>query len=53
MPGGGFIKIARIFQSAVKELEKEKKDTVLHWTSFILHRFWLFFMPAKDAKSLA
>ena len=53
VPAGGFINIARIFQSAVKELDKDEKDTVLHWTSFILHGFWFFFMPAKDAKPLA
>ncbi|MCJ1282851.1 hypothetical protein MMC26_002177 [Xylographa opegraphella] len=53
VPAGGFINIARIFQSAVKELDKDEKDTVLHWTSFILHGFWLFFVPAPDAKPLA
>ena len=53
VPDGGFIKIARLFQSAVKELEKEKKDTVLHWTSCILQGFWVLIMYAKDAKPLA
>ncbi len=53
VPAGGFINIARIFQSAVIELDKDEKDIMLHWTSFLLHGFWSFFMPDKDAKPLA
>jgi CHAT domain-containing protein len=53
VPVGGFVNIARIFQSAVLELDKDENDTVLHWTSFILHGFWFFFVPVKDAMPLA
>ena len=61
MPDGGFINIAKIFQSAIIELDQSamteldevKQRILLHWTSFILHGFWSFFVPAKDVEPLA
>jgi len=51
--GGGFINLAKVFQSAVKELalcEMRESDAadlepMLHWTSFVVHGFWDFFVP--------
>ncbi len=51
--GGGFVNLAKVFQSAVKELasyeekESDAADVVpkLHWTSFVVHGFWDFFVP--------
>lgn len=37
---GGFINIAKIFQSVVKALDKDEKDTVFSWKSFTVHSLW-------------
>ena len=42
---GGFLNLARIFQEAVRGLNDEEKDPMGHWISFVLHGFWLFFVP--------
>lgn len=55
--GGGFVNLARVFQSAVKELalyEQRESDAadldpMLHWTSFVVHGFWDFFVPQTAA----
>lgn len=43
--GGGFVDLARIFQRAVMERARDGTDGMLHWTSFVLHGFWMLYLP--------
>ena len=44
--GGGFVDLARVFQKAVmKRGDEEERDGLLHWTAFVLHGFWQFWVP--------
>ena len=42
---GGFVDLARIFQRAVMEQARDETDKMLHWTSFVLHGFWMLYLP--------
>ena len=54
----GFVNLARGFQTAVKELalyeergsKAARKESMLHWTSFVVHGFWDFFVPRTEAE---
>ena len=55
---GGFINLALVFQSAVKELatleeKAAEKELMLHWSSFVPHGFWDFFIPETQVESEA
>ena len=51
--GEGFVNLAKVFQAAVKELALVEQsvsddagvDPKLHWTGFVMHGFWNFFVP--------
>ena len=56
-PGSkGFVNLARVFQRAIIELAFEEQrvsdaadvDPMLHWTSFVMHGFWDFFVPRTE-----
>ena len=43
--GGTFVDLALCFQRAVVERDGDERDTKLHWSSFVLHGFWMMYMP--------
>lgn len=43
--GGGVVDIAKAFRDAVMRLKDERR----HWSSFVVHGFWSFFVPGKGA----
>ena len=44
----GWVDLARVFQEAVMERDKEegREGGILHWTAFVMHGFWRFWVPA-------
>lgn len=46
---GGFVDMARVYQSAVKAQDDPKN----HWASFVIHGFWSFFVPEQDMLPLS
>ncbi|KAL9125548.1 MAG: hypothetical protein Q9217_005259 [Psora testacea] len=46
---GNFIDIAQVFQKAVIERDADPEDNSHHhWTSFVMHGFWEFFVPGVE-----
>ena len=55
----GFVNLARVFQGAVRELALYEEgesaargaEPMMHWTSFVMHGFWDFFVPQTTMSS--
>lgn len=54
--GGGWVDLAKVFQKAaierdlVETEEVKAKGGKLHWTAFVMHGFWQFWMPLMDER---
>ena len=47
--GRGWVDLAKAFQDAVIERdEAECEAKTLHWTAFVMHGFWHFWMPSVN-----
>ena len=52
--GRGGVDLAKAFQDAAIERDKvEREAKTLHWTAFVMHGFWQFWMPPVDGDEAA